>query len=241
MDSYRLEHFIEDMEDFLAKQPDLSQIMAEGKQYVQSLLTNSAILDDILTSLVLDDAFLQAQYQAIDPNDIIIYRSPQRTFSLRAYIWEPGVRYPIHDHGSWGIVGAYLNPVRERKYTRLDHGQDANSVRLEVKSDEILPPGQITTVLPIDDGIHQMENPGDRVAVSLHVYGKAIRKGYIQYYDPHFNTVRRVYPPNNYTRALAIRTLGAIAQPWAKKVLQQGTQSNLPEYMKAECHDALLR
>ncbi len=239
MELYSLDDFVIEMESFLTSRPAMSDIFAEGRMYLQKLLANPSILDNILTRLVLDDTFLQSQYQAIDPNDIIIYRSPSRSFSLRAYIWEPRVRYPIHDHGSWGIVGAYLNPVRERKYVRLEDSNDAGKVKVEVQSDSILLPGQITTVRPVNDGIHQMENPGDKVAVSVHVYGQAVRKGYIQYYDPHFCSVRRVYPPAAYTRALAIRTLGSISQPWSEEVLRQGSLGGLPEYMKDECHEAL--
>lgn len=239
MQAYELDHFTADMEAFLSDNPAITEIFDKGKEYVKQLLTNPGILDEVLTRLLLDDSFWMGQYQAVDPNDIVIYRSPKRLFSLRAYIWEPGVCYPIHDHGSWGIVGAYLNPVRERKYSRLDDGHNPHSAQVEVISDQILLPGQITTVLPVNEGIHQMENPGDRVAVSLHVYGAAVRKGFIQYYDPHFHSVRRVYPPSPYTRALAIRTLGSIGQPWSKQVLHQALQNDLPEHLKAECSEAL--
>lgn len=241
MESYTLDCFTADMEALLSANPVMTDIMDRGTEYIRQLLTNPGLLDEMLTRLLLDNAFWQGQYLAIDPNDLIIYRSPGRHFSLRAYIWEPGVRYPIHDHGSWGIVGAYLNPVRERKYCRLDDGQDPQAARVEVISDQTLLPGQITTVLPVNEGIHQMENPGDRVAVSLHVYGAAVRKGYIQYYDPHFHSVRRVYPPSPYTRALAIRTLGSIGQPWSKEVLKEALKTDLPEYMKNECSEALNR
>lgn len=238
MNSYALDHFIQDMEDLLEGTPAIPEIMDVGGRYVSKLLTNSTLLDELLSRLVLDDGFLKAQYQAIDPNDIIIYRSPRRSFSLRAFIWEPGVCYPIHDHGSWGVVGVYMNPIRERKYQRPDHGEK-NSARVEVKSDQVLLPGQVTTVLPLDDGIHQMENPGEEAAISLHTYGAAIRKGYIQYFDPHFNTVRRVYPPTSYTRVLAIRTLGSMAQPWSKEVLKEAAAGDMPDYIKAECLEAL--
>lgn len=240
MTSYALEHFTRDMEALLAPKPPIAEILGAGSQHVHKLLGDTEILNQLLTRLVLDDSFLKAQYQAIDPNDIIIYRSPQRSFSLRAFIWEPGVRYPIHDHGSWGIVGVYLNPVRERKYLRVDDGQQPHAATVQMKSDEVLLPGQVTTVLPMNDGIHQMENAGDRgVAVSIHMYGAPVRKGYIQLFDPHFNSVRRVYPPQAFTRALAIRTLGSIAQPWSKKVLEQASNSDLPDFMKEECLNAL--
>ena len=198
MNEYTLNDYVQDMEELLADNPDMPHIIEEGSKYVSKLVSNPAILNDILTKLVLDDQFLKSQYQAIDPNDIIIYRSPNRLFSLRAFIWEPRVHYPIHDHGSWGLVGVYLNPIRERKYQLRTNGA-APSTQIELKSDQLLQPGQVTVVLPLDQGIHQMENPGESVAISLHTYGAAIRKGYIQYYEPHFNTVRRAYPPTTFT------------------------------------------
>jgi len=238
MNAYALNDYVQDMENLLADNPDIPQIIEEGSKYVSKLMTNTTLLNDLLTRLVLDEQFLKAQYQAIDPNDIVIYRSPNRRFSLRAFIWEPQVYYPIHDHGSWGLVGVYLNPIRERKYQLRDTGEAA-STQIELKSDQLLQPGQVTVVLPLDQGIHQMENPGETVAISIHTYGAAIRKGYINYYDPHFNTVRRAYPPLTFTRALAIRTLGSIAQPWSQEVLKEASQGDLPDYLKSECLSAL--
>jgi predicted metal-dependent enzyme (double-stranded beta helix superfamily) len=35
----------------------------------------------------------------------LIYDAPDRSLSLYAVVWLPGQWTPVHDHGSWGVVG----------------------------------------------------------------------------------------------------------------------------------------
>jgi hypothetical protein len=39
-------------------------------------------------------------------------------------------------------------------------------------------------VLPGDGGIHRVSNPGERVAISLHLYGPRLREADGRDYDP---------------------------------------------------------
>ncbi|MDH7498677.1 MAG: hypothetical protein QHH05_09585, partial [Syntrophomonadaceae bacterium] len=81
----------------------------------------------------------------------------------------------------------------------------------------------------------------DRVAVTIHVYGAPVRKGYINYFSPHDNTCRRVFPPQVLHKVLAIRTLGSVAEPWAEELLSRRLQADEPDYLREEYRRALAR
>lgn len=234
-----LEQFNDRFTVFLRESPGMEQILDDGRQMLAELISNPGWLQPTLSQLVLDDAFLQSQWQSIDPYDIQLYHSPEKLYSVRAFIWEPDELYPVHDHGAWGLVGACINRVGERKFARLDDGSNINHAELKPVAEAELAPGQTTYVLPQNDGIHQMAALDDRTAVTIHVYGKPVRKGFINYFNLHNQTVQRMYPPSVNKRIYAIRTLGSIAEPWASNVLQQAWQGSFPEAVKKEIEYSL--
>jgi predicted metal-dependent enzyme (double-stranded beta helix superfamily) len=220
---------------------DLSRFIAEGRVLLGELVKDSTWFRAYLERLILDAEFLARQEPSIYPNEVTLYRSPDRTFSIQAYFWEPRTTSAVHDHGSWGIVAAMIHPVRERKYRRLDDGKTEGGAQLEETSRSWIKPGETTFVLPLNEGIHLMEAPEEHGSVSLSVYGRSVRYGYIQFFDPNRNTVRRVYPPRLLKRVLAIRTLGYLAEPWGEEILKASASGPSPEYLGKEIEKALAR
>lgn len=232
-----LGEFLSRFETFLNSHPTQDEIFTTGRRMVEDLVSAPGWLNETLAKLVLDDDFLNSQWHAIDPNDIVLYRHPDKLFTVRAFIWEPGVFYPVHDHGSWGLVGSYINRIRERKYVRTDDGSNEDYAEIEMTADAVLDPGQSTYVEFL--GLHQMETADDKVAVTIHVYGKPMRKGYIQLFNLHNKRIHRVYAPSLFPRVLAIRTLGSVPEAWAKEVLNQALSQKQPDYIQKECELAL--
>lgn len=105
---------------------------------------------------------------------------------------------------------------------------------LEETSSQVIEPGGTSHVLPLDEGIHQMGAAGDQLAVSVSVYGKSIRTGYAQFFDPSRKTVVRAYHPKLFKKVLAIRALGSIAEPWAEEILKAARSSPVPDYLARE-------
>ncbi len=236
-----LEEFAQAFHHFLEQKPELPKLLQEGQQMLQALLRSPDLLNDTLTRLVLDEPFLKSQWLSIDANEIMLYRSPDKSFSVRAFIWESQVRYPIHDHGAWGLVGGYINPFRERKYAQVDDGQTENRAEVALITEGAFNPGDTTFVRPLNEGIHQMGAMGDKAAITIHVYGSPIRKGYIQNFNPHNQSVHRVYAPQLYKQALAIRALGSIQEPWAEEVLRDAAHQLPAEFMQLESRLALAK
>ncbi len=180
------------------------------------------------------------QRNGIWKNEITLYRRPGGSFSVLAYIWEAGVHDAIHDHGSWGIIGTLWGQFRERKYRRIDDGLDEAYAELFEISSDILGPGAVTSVLPLDEGIHRIENPEGLPAVSINVYGKSGRKGYVLFFDPERKRTRRVYTPANYRKVIAVRALSSLYGSRAGEFLAAAARDDrIPLFLRQECGLAL--
>jgi len=229
-----LEQFCESFDDLLEGKPDISTIIRTGRTLVGELVSQREWIGHILERILFDKEFSKSQKPGIWPNEITLHRRPDRSFLMLCYIWDPGLSDAIHDHGSWGIIGSFLQSIRERKYMRLDDGRKEGYAELEEVSSILLQPGETTYVLPLNKGIHRMENFGGDTAITINVYGPNVRKGYVQFFYPEMNSVNRVFPPKTLREALAVRALGGMAAPWSKDLLTRVLSSALPDYIKKE-------
>jgi predicted metal-dependent enzyme (double-stranded beta helix superfamily) len=229
-----LEQFCESFNDLLKGKPDMSTIIRTGRTLVSELMNEKEWFGDILERLLFDKEFSDSQKPGIWPNEITLHRSSDRSLLVLCYIWDPGLSDAIHDHGSWGIIGSFVQPIGERKYMRLDDGKKEGYVELEEVSFIVLNPGETTYVLPLNKGIHKMENFGSDMAITINVYGPNVRKGYVQFFHPEMNSVNRVYPPKTLREALAVRAIGSLAAPWSEEMLRRVLASGLPDYIKKE-------
>jgi predicted metal-dependent enzyme (double-stranded beta helix superfamily) len=101
-----------------------------------------------------------------------LHRAADGRWSMLAAVFRPGVVAPVHDHGTWAVVGVYRGRERETRYRRLDDGREPGRARLEVERTLVSPAGTVT-IVP-DGAIHTVEALDGRPAVSLHVYGTDI-------------------------------------------------------------------
>lgn len=127
----------------------------------------------------------------------LIYDAPDHSLSLYAVVWLPGQWTPVHDHGSWGIVGVVEGVLEERSYVRLspDRGAD-DGIELARGGVILLARGAVTSFVPNPDHIHITGVPEDRPrAVSLHLYGRTMNR--FNLYDVAGGTRRSVGVAHN--------------------------------------------
>jgi len=55
----------------------------------------------------------------------LVYDAPDASLSLYTIVWSPGQWTPVHDHGSWGVVGVLEGVLEERSYVRLSPDRGA--------------------------------------------------------------------------------------------------------------------
>ena len=106
-----------------------------------------------------------------------IYIADDDALSLYALVWLPGQWTPIHDHGTWGVVGVLEGRLEERNFIRIDQsGSEAREdIELVRGGVMLLSPGAVTSFVPNPDHIHVTGNgdPNKRI-VSLHLYGSGM-------------------------------------------------------------------
>lgn len=142
----------------------------------------------------LTDAHCRADASGYARN--LIYRPDDATLSLYALVWTPGQWTPVHDHGTWGVVGVVQGVLEERAYLPSDGeiGRDSG-IALRPGAINLLTPGSVTTFVPNPDHIHRTGVPEDRKpAISLHLYGNAMNSFHV--YDVAAGTRRLIDVPH---------------------------------------------
>jgi predicted metal-dependent enzyme (double-stranded beta helix superfamily) len=127
----------------------------------------------------------------------LVFNAPDASLSLYAIVWLPGQWTPVHDHGSWGVVGVVEGVLEERSYVRLspDRGADTD-IDLARGGVILLRAGAVTSFVPNPDHIHVTGVPADRPrAVSLHLYGRTMSDFNI--YDVAARSRRRIAVAHN--------------------------------------------
>ena len=159
------------LNDFVAEAQSCAARCREPADCVEAIAPAMARL------LAHTNLFLTEAHQRSDPtkytrNAILI--SPDGSLSLYALVWLPGQWTPIHDHGSWGVVGVVRGMLHERSYIRLDAARDRDEgIELVRGGVFLLSPGTISTFVPNPDHIHVTGVPVDGdITVSLHLYGR---------------------------------------------------------------------
>jgi 3-mercaptopropionate dioxygenase len=155
------------------------------------------------------ESFLKPEHFRADPDHYArnaVYIAPEQDLSLFALVWIPGQWTPIHDHGSWGVVGVLRGTLHERSYVRVDGRTGDTQIDLKPGGVFLLDPGTITSFVPNPDHIHRTGVPlGDAPSgsgskdaepvVSLHLYGRNMDSFHI--YDLDSHSRRRVNVAHN--------------------------------------------
>jgi len=121
------------------------------------------------------DSFLSAEQIRSDPEHYArnaIHIAPSGNFSLFALVWRPGQWTPVHDHGSWGVVGIVRGVLEERSYMSASGDITADSdISLKRGGVILLNPGSISSFVPNPDHIYMTGVPEEReTCISLHLY-----------------------------------------------------------------------
>ncbi len=102
-----------------------------------------------------------------------LYACPERGTTIVAMTWAPTQGTPIHDHcGLWCVEGVWQGQLEITRYElEEEDGERARFTRHETLSAGT---GSAGSLLPPHE-YHTIRNPSsDRVAISLHVYQKAM-------------------------------------------------------------------
>lgn len=136
---------------------------------------NLQAIAQLTSQAVREPGLLAPRFRRSSPDGYrtnIVHVADDGSFSIVALVWLPGQGTPIHSHRSWCVVGIHEGDELETSYDLEQHAGDR---RLRRTSTRRSGPGAVSW-LGSTRNIHQVENPGDSVAISIHVYGIDYRR-----------------------------------------------------------------
>jgi 3-mercaptopropionate dioxygenase len=189
MDHYALDEFIADCHSVSATKADPADCVIAVAPLMERLLEG-------------DRSFLRPAHFRSDRDHYArnaIYISPDEQLSLFALVWLPGQWTPVHDHGSWGVVGVLQGLLEERSLMAVDgHITADHGIRLKRGGVLLLKEKSISSFVPNPDHIHMTGVPQERaMAVTLHLYGRNMNSFHI--YDVEKGTRSLVDVPHQQT------------------------------------------
>jgi 3-mercaptopropionate dioxygenase len=189
MHNYRLDKFI----------ADCSAVAAKCQDPADCVLAVAPLMEQLLEG---DRSYLRPEHFRSDPGHYArnaIYIAPDEHLSLFSLVWLPGQWTPVHDHGSWGVVGVLQGILEERSFMAVDGQITADhGIRLKRGGVILLKEKSISSFVPNPDHIHVTGVPEARaMAVTLHLYGRNMNSFHI--YDVEQGTRRLVDVPHQAT------------------------------------------
>ena len=97
----------------------------------------------------------------------LLHADPQARFHVLAVVFPEGTSSGVHHHGCWGVIGYLQGGDEETRYRCVSDSGDR--AELEEATRHVWHQGDITYLLPPDEGWHRVRNPGPGDGVSIHV------------------------------------------------------------------------
>jgi hypothetical protein len=174
-------------------------------------LNNRPLISGILQNLVRGVRYPDVHEATLFDNEFLLYADSRQLFTLLLFLWEPGVFTPVHDHNAWGVIGPICGELEVCRFRRDDDGSREGYARLSQIDKRHLAPGDTSSTLPLDKGIHRVGNTTREITISLSIYGRPTPRGYIHEFDVTRREVSRRLAPSVRKKTLARLALRRIA------------------------------
>ena len=104
-----------------------------------------------------------------------LLEAPNGEWSIYTICWHPGQYTPVHDHGTWGVVGVLKGNLFEHQMACVFSDEEAEIYRLSPAGVTLLSKGAINTFVPEPDHIHRTGVPHTGLpTASIHLYGRVM-------------------------------------------------------------------
>ncbi len=113
-----------------------------------------------------------------------IHIEPDGSFSLGAGIWDVGQRTPVHDHGTWGVIGILRGEEKEESFIRRGERVMSGRVDLAPGGTRLAGAGEVFVCCTTDRDVHRVSCASSEPVVGIHVYGGDLAKIPRLMYDP---------------------------------------------------------
>ncbi len=160
MQAYTVQDYVKDIRTIVAKN--------KGDKSIAEAIKPLSV------KLAAETSWFKPEYRIIDEEQgfglHLLFEEENHDLAVFVIAWAPGKGLAAHNHKTWAVVAGIEGQEHETGYRRLDDGQQEGFADLEVSHEETLHPGTAVCCMPED--IHSVWNNGDKIAVSLHTYGR---------------------------------------------------------------------
>lgn len=125
-----------------------------------------------------ENEILAPEFLHTDPDSYarrLLHRHPHGAYSVVIMVWGPGQGTPLHDHaGTWCVECVSQGRIEVTNFRRLANRDSASQV-LDFEEEQVQAAGvgEAGKLIPPFE-YHTIRNPGEEVAVTVHVYGGEI-------------------------------------------------------------------
>ena len=84
----------------------------------------------------------------------------------------PEALTPIHNHGSWGVIGVYQGRDRYQRWRRLDCGHGPGEAAVELVEERVLAAGDVVILPPPPQDIHAQQGLDGAAALEYVLFGR---------------------------------------------------------------------
>jgi predicted metal-dependent enzyme (double-stranded beta helix superfamily) len=140
-----------------------------------------------LKSVLGDPGLLTADQLLVKPEDLTLNRihiEPDESFSLGAGIWDVGQCTPVHDHGTWGVIGIFRGEEKEESFIRRGERVMSGRDDLAPGGARLAGAGEVFVCCTPDQDVHRVTCASPEPVVGIHVYGGDLAKIPRLKYDP---------------------------------------------------------
>jgi predicted metal-dependent enzyme (double-stranded beta helix superfamily) len=116
----------------------------------------------------------------------VLHEETDHQLAVFVASWLPDRGTPPHDHGTWAVVAGLEGAERNSFWKRLDDRSRPGHAEIVRVGEHTLAPGDVVA-MP-SGAIHSVWNDGDRISVSLHIYGRHVNHTRRSRYDPETGT-----------------------------------------------------
>jgi predicted metal-dependent enzyme (double-stranded beta helix superfamily) len=181
--------------DLLRERYYLHRFLTEIVDLLDQALTESEEWDFLpqirmaVRQLITNSYWVQTQFLPPDPklgfSILTLYDEIGYPLTVQTVSFAPGTLFPIHNHGTWGVVAVLKGQEKHIFWRRVADREFPD--RIEQIGEKILFPGEIISFVP--EAIHQVEVVGDEPVVTFHLYGDTQPKSRFEF-DPATHTAR---------------------------------------------------
>ena len=155
---------------------EVREIVREGETEDEVTSRVAELMEGLLD---LPDLIKSEHLQVKIGSDVLrpLHVEEDGSFSIATAVWNVGQKTPIHDHGTWGVVGIYQGVEREERFRPPFDGPPKCDQEWEAEE------GEVFVCCTSDEDVHRVSCGSDIPCVGIHVYGADIGKIERHIYD----------------------------------------------------------